>query len=304
MFSFGHRDRAQFGGVGAMIEPQGVEVRISPADEFGAAGSSPDRTQQFVERCVASWQLGSMPVCTIEVRSPHSHTGLGVGTQVGLAIAAGLRRFLKVPEVTSTELAIATGRGTRSAVGTHGFQHGGLIVDAGKHGGEKVGKLAARAALPNAWRFVLLCPKDERGLSGTSEAVAFDRLPPVPDAVTRKLWAITNEQMLPSAERGDCAAFGEAVYQFGSLAGECFAAVQGGPFASAEVESLVRSIREMGVPGVGQSSWGPTVFAVVADEQHARQLVDCLHARTDAGRYEVVVARPNNLGARIINPDD
>ena len=34
MFSFGHADRAEFGGVGVMIEPPNVQVAISAADSF------------------------------------------------------------------------------------------------------------------------------------------------------------------------------------------------------------------------------------------------------------------------------
>jgi beta-RFAP synthase len=299
MISFGHADRPQFGGVGVMVEPPAVGVRISPATNFEASGTLPDRTRQVVERCAASWMLNRMPSCRIEVHSPASHTGLGVGTQVGLSIAAGLRRFLQLPELSNVELALSTGRGQRSAVGTHGFHHGGLIVDAGKDTGEQLGKLAARVPLPDEWRFVLFCSREEQGLSGTNEAVAFNQLPQVPEEITKRLWAVTNEKMLPAAERGDCSAFGEAVYQFGRLAGECFSAVQGGPFASEEVELIVESIRKFGVSGVGQSSWGPTVFAVVPSKNEARQLAEYLEMQRSGGRFEVVVARVNNSGARI-----
>ena len=51
--------------------------------------------------------------------------------------------------------------------------------------------------------------------------------------------------MLPALDRADCAAFGEAVYRFGRLAGECFAAVQGGPFANREIGRLIDAIRDV-----------------------------------------------------------
>ena len=93
--------------------------------------------------------------------------------------------------------------------------------------------------------------------------------------------------------------FGDAIFRFGRLAGECFAAVQNGPFASEEIERLVNSIREFGVPGAGQSSWGPTVFAVTDGDQQARQLVDWVRGRSAGAEYEIVIARPNNRGAQI-----
>jgi beta-ribofuranosylaminobenzene 5'-phosphate synthase len=299
MFSFGHPDRAQFGGVGAMIEPPNVEVEISQAQYFTVQGSLADRTRRGVELLVDRWKLASLPACDILVHSPRDHTGLGVGTQLNLAVAAGLRRFLNLPETSLEEMSASAGRGTRSAIGTYGFQLGGLIVDAGKVTGQMLGKLAARVALPNDWRFVLFCRPNERGLAGSSEAAAFRQLTPVPEQTMQKLWAITHHEMLPAVEREDCQMFGDAVYRFGRLAGECFSAVQSGPFASRQIEALVNSIREFGVPGAGQSSWGPTVFAVTADDVEAGRLIDWIRERTIGIEYEIIIARPNNCGATL-----
>ena len=299
MFGFGRVDRPQFGGVGVMVEPPCVEVTISSADRFSVQGDCVDRVRQFVDLAVNHWQLQSWPNCRIEVRSPADHTGLGVGTQLGLAIAAGLRRYLILPEVAVASLALSVGRGQRSAVGTYGFQLGGLILDAGKEAGDRLGKLAHRIELPMAWRFVLVRPTSKQGLAGDHETEAFAKLPPVPDRVASELWWIANEQMLSAVIAGDCSAFGEAVYQFGRLAGECFSAAQGGPFASREIAELVAAIRGFGVAGVGQSSWGPTVFAVVADEVEAERLASWLRQEESRRNCEIKIARPNNSGAVI-----
>src|SRR4051812_48106369 len=82
MFSFGQPDRAQFGGVGVMIEPPNVEVEITPAECFAAHGSLADRTRQVVELLLDRWNLATLPECNIFVCSPGDHTGLGVGTQL------------------------------------------------------------------------------------------------------------------------------------------------------------------------------------------------------------------------------
>jgi beta-ribofuranosylaminobenzene 5'-phosphate synthase len=297
MFGFGSPDRAQFGGVGVMIEPPNVEFEILPADGFAVHGPLADRTRQVVELLVDRRKLRSFPACRISVSSPRDHTGLGVGTQLSLAVAAGLRRFMNLTDASLEEMAATVGRGARSAVGTYGFQQGGLIVDAGKIPGQTLGKLARRVALPDAWRFVLFCQQGERGLAGSSEAKAFKRLKTVPEEVTRKLWQITDDEMLPAVDRNDYRMFGDAVYRFGRLAGECFAAVQNGPFASGEIERLVGLIRECGVPGAGQSSWGPTVFAITDGDEEARQLIERVRGRRGGGECEITIARPNNCGA-------
>lgn len=299
MFSFGQPDRPQFGGVGAMIEPPCVEVSFTRAERFEAHGALAIRAKQFVELATRNWGLDGLPACAIEVRSPGDHTGLGVGTQLGLAVAAGLRRFLKLPELSIETLAASVGRGRRSAIGTYGFQQGGLIVDAGKEAGGELGKLSQRVELPSEWRFVLVRPPSVQGRAGENEAAAFASLPPVSDGVTRELWRITNEQMLPAVERADCEAFGEAVFRFGTLAGECFAGAQGGVFASSQIATLVAAIRSFGVAGTGQSSWGPTVFAVVADDPAAQRLSGRLQTQACSRECDITIAKPNNLGATI-----
>jgi beta-RFAP synthase len=299
LFGFGRSSGPQWGGVGVMVEPPNVQLAIEPADQFSASGLLAARAERFARSAALAWQLPELPACRIRIESPPEHTGLGVGTQLGLSIAAGMRRFLQLPDLAPDALAESVGRGKRSAVGTYGFHLGGLIVDAGKESGQVLGKLSERALVPDDWRFVLISSAKERGLSGDTEADAFSRLPPVPGEITQELWRLTEEEVLPAVKRGDCAAFGEAVYHFGRFAGECFAAVQGGPFASDEIGRLIDALREHGVDGVGQSSWGPTVFAIVPHEADARALADWLHTAMRLPRDTIAIARANNVGAAV-----
>ena len=230
MFSFGHAELPQYGGVGVMVSPPAVRVTISSSNHFSMSGALAERAHRTIELLVHHWRLVKPPACRIELDSPRDHIGLGTGTQLGLALARGLRRFLDLAEMPIESLAESAGRGLKSAVGTYGFHYGGLIVDAGKLPGERLGRLAARLEVPDDWRFVLACPREARGLFGDPEADAFARLPRVPPDMTRKLWRIANEQMLPAIARRDCQAFGDAVYHFGLLAGGCFSAVQGAAF--------------------------------------------------------------------------
>ncbi len=63
MFSFGHADRPQFGGVGMMIDPPAIEIEIAPAASFTVAGALSERARQFAELAVAAWQLPALPQC-------------------------------------------------------------------------------------------------------------------------------------------------------------------------------------------------------------------------------------------------
>lgn len=297
LFGFGRTSGPQWGGVGVMVEPPTVVVTIEPAEQFAVSGSLAERAKTFAETAIRRWDLHALPKCHVHVDAPLAHSGLGIGTQLGLSVAAGLRRFMGLVELPAEELAESVGRGMRSAVGTHGFLHGGLIVDAGKESGQMLGTLSERVAVPADWRFVLVSTGDKRGLSGDRETDAFAQLPPVPGEVTQELWRLAEEEMLPAVRQADCAAFGEAVYHFGRFSGECFAQVQGGPFASDEIGRLVDALREHGVDGVGQSSWGPTVFAIVPNDVEAGALVDWLHREMKQPRDATTIARANNCGA-------
>lgn len=73
---------------------------------------------------------------------------------------------------------------------------------------------------------------------------------------------------------------------------------QGGPFASPRIGELVKTLRAAGVRGVGQSSWGPTVFALCESDAAARGLCDQLAEDLVEGEG-VLIACPNNTGATI-----
>lgn len=298
MLSFGQPHVRQFGGAGAMIDAPGLELTIAPAASLEAIGPLAERALQFARRVVRSLPDGKLPPCRIEiVRAPRPHAGLGSGTQLGLAVAAGLFRFGE-RHARVEELAAAAGRGERSAIGVHGFAQGGLLVEPGKTSGG-VSPLLCRVPLPTEWRFVLLAEPEAEGLSGTAERQAFERLPPVPLETTDRLCRELLMHLLPAAVEYRFDEFSEALYRYGHLAGSCFAAAQGGAFATPRLARRVALIRDMGIAGVGQSSWGPTLFAVLPTATDARRFAARLAANADTADLEVTIAAPNNRGATV-----
>src|SRR5262249_44344934 len=103
--------------------------------------------------------------------------------------------------------------------------------------------------------------------------------------------------MLPALAEQDVEAFGEALYEYNARSGELFAAVQGGTYADRRVADLVAFLRREGVRGVGQSSWGPAVFAVTAHEDRAAQLTAGLHTAFGPQLQQVLWTAGANQGA-------
>lgn len=273
-------DARAFGGVGLMVERPGVVVVARPADSWQFEGPLASRAQAFAARFMASLPEESRrPYQVLVERCPAEHTGLGVGTQLALAVAKALAVASGEPELRSVELAGRVGRGERSAIGVHGFDRGGLIVEGGKHPGPDVAPLVEHVTLPEAWRVVLFTPPTEPRWHGERERSAFAAASEgAPEALVR----LAETAVVPAARSGDLDAFGEAVYEFNRRAGEPFAAAQGGIYASTEIADLIADVRNYGVKGVGQSSWGPTVFAIVGSVGAAVSLLARFRGRAPA----------------------
>jgi len=299
LLSFGRPGVRQFGGAGVMVERPGLRLRITPNHSFQAVGPLGERVRAIAERYRRFWELSALPGCTVEIVSaPPEHVGLGTGTQLTLAVVAGLDRFRSVEPLDIVELAHLAGRAARSAVGTYGFAQGGLLIEPGKLDCEPVAPLEHRIDLPGAWRIVLVIPARERGLSGDAERAAFGDLPAVSDETTAALVAELAEELIPAATEGQFERFSESLYRYGHAAGMCFAVRQGGPFASPRVAMVVETIRALGVRGVGQSSWGPTVFAVLPNETAAEDLLARLRPQLVDGD-QTLVTPVCRSGARI-----
>ena len=300
LWSWGAQYERPYGGLGMMVDDPTVEVELQGAPAFDVVGPAADRVRKAAESFRVWCRSDELPPVLVRVSHlPPRHSGFGVGTQLALAVVQGLAQWTGQRLAPAGELAAVAQRARRSAVGTYGFLHGGLIVDGGRTSDQCVGSLADRTEVPEHWRAVLITPHDRYGMAGEAEQSAFARLPPVPIEVHEHLRRLALEQVVPACRQNDFARFANAVYEYGRLAGSCFASVQGGPYAGPQVTETVELLRRIGIEGVGQSSWGPTVFAFVPDEQAAEQLLAQMAEQIDIRQFDLRVARGQNAGAQI-----
>lgn len=284
----------RFGGVGLMVRDPGITVTARPAAAWTATGPLAERALTFAQRFAAASPEPLPPqALTIESSAPE-HAGLGTGTQLALAVARALD-----PCTDAVELARRVGRGERSALGIHGFAAGGLVIDGGKGPNTTVAPLLVRSPFPDEWRLVLALPSWARGLHGTAERQAFGRLQAAgfAPATTDALCRLVLLSLLPALAERDEPTFGESLHEFNARVGEAFAPAQGGTYAHPGLAELVSFVRGRGVPGVGQSSWGPTIFAVVGDAERAAALAGAVRERFGLAAGEVVVTAADNGGA-------
>lgn len=287
----------QYGGIGLMIDAPRVALRVESASHWSASGPGAVRALDLARRFTETLPAQEQRPFSIQMDNyPEPHSGLGSGTALALSVARAIAAECGHDDWPAAELAKRTGRGERSAVGVHGFERGGLIVEAGKQPGESLAPLVARFEFPAKWRIVLIRPQIEAPWHGSRERRSFAHL--TRNNPTDQLCRITLTGLLPALASRDLESFGEALHEYNALAGAAFAAEQGGTYADSAVAQLIDWLRQQGIRGAGQSSWGPTVFAIVENESAASQLERRLAQSQSIGPAAIWTARAAAGGAQ------
>ncbi len=274
---------APFGGAGVMIDHPATEIMIEKSGSFRCNDNVALRVLAIARRVSTVAGLRSLPRCHVKIAArPPEHSGLGSGTQLSLAAAEALCRFAGVemdPLMLAGEIA---GRGERSAVGIHGYFQGGLIYESpDQPSGQQPGlnPIRQRVELPGEWCVAIFRPRETLSLvSGEAERQQFAKLVPSDSKQRDELRSILQQQLIPAAQASDLDAFASAVGQYNYQSGLLFESIQGGAYNGEAVSSLVRSLVDRGARGVGQSSWGPSVFAWFESTEQAEDFVSDLPA--------------------------
>lgn len=272
----------RFGSIGLALEGIHTRLRIGLARDLTVSGPSAERARRFARKALDGLRLGAGArkgaTIVIEEAIPE-HAGLGSGTQLALAVGVALARLHGI-DLGAREAADLIGRGARSGIGIGAFEQGGVLLDGGNAvaegltGGVKTPPpITSRLPFPPEWRVLLIFDPGAQGVHGTAEVKAFESLPPYSPQLAAHLCRLILMTALPALVENDLCAFGRAITELQKRTGDHFASVQGGRFASAAVAEVLSWLESRGVAGIGQSSWGPTGFALIGNEVEARALL-------------------------------
>jgi beta-RFAP synthase len=295
----------RFGSLGVVISRFETVVQLSPAirDEVVTAAGADEKE---AERAAAHLALlkrhtgRSQPLRLRLKRTLPVHAGFGSGTQLALAVGRAFAELHGI-EARTAELAGWLARGARSGVGIAGFDRGGLLLDGGPGGDGACAPLLARIDLPERWRVMLVVDPRHAGLSGSDEKRAIASLPPFPREAAAEICHRTLMQILPGAACADFASFAAGLGRMQQLLGEHFAPAQGGSaYTSAAVGRALQWMGSAGAVAVGQSSWGPTGFAILPSAAEAQRLIDAARAAASIEPgLELHVVQGRNTGAMV-----
>ena len=298
----------RFGSIGVVIEGFETEVELSAAlaDRVTADTSEGhDQAERAASHLRALRERSGCaePLHLRLLRVLPAHGGFGSGTQLALAIGRAFAQWHRL-DVSSPTLAHWLGRGQRSGIGIHGFDLGGLLVDGGPGAEGLPAPLLSRIALPEGWRILVAQDRREHGLAGDDEQGAMAGLGAMPAARAAEICHEVLMRVLPGAAGAEFGSFAVGVSRIQKLLGEYFAPMQSGrAYTSAAVGRLMDWIGASAHPAaIGQSSWGPTGFAIVESQSRAEALEHAVRAADliEPGLVLRIVA-PRNRGAEIID---
>jgi len=292
----------KFGSIGLTLSAPFTEIHAQRADKNQVLGQPHGRAYKLLNETTAHLGLGTGLAISVRQSIPE-HAGLGSGTQMALSIAS-LTNAVYGLGLDDIALANLCARGARSGVGIAAFSQGGLIVDGGRGASQGVPPVISRMIFPPAWRVILICDSAQQGMHGASETSVFQNLPEFSEQLAGKLCRYVLMQALPALAEQNLQEFGRAIAALQCEIGDYFSAAQGGRYTSEAVAKVLDWLSSRRVYCLGQSSWGPTGFAIVADQAEAEALCASMKQQfQDMPTISFVVCAGRNVGAELIRAE-
>jgi len=296
----------KFGSIGLSLGEPALAIEASAAKSLNVTGEPtvPDTVlakasalaQQFITRL----NLAGSVDLHVSQHIPE-HAGLGSGTQIALAVGSAISNLYQL-DLSARKIAELAGRGRRSGIGIAAFDHGGLLIDGGRSvssDSNTVPPLLARYQFPDDWTILLIFDATQPGIHGEQEKLGFNQLPVFSENLAAHLCRYVLMQAMPAIVEKDLTAFGHSIQVLQQHVGDYFAPVQGGRYASKLVGEVLHYLQQAGVACFGQSSWGPTGFAVFENSSTAEQYAEQLKTKFTDQALSWKICKANNQGAEI-----
>lgn len=289
-----------YGSIGLALNSPSVVLEAKKSNGLHILGQNEARVKEIIGAFCRAYNIDSNVEVNV-IQSIPEHFGLGSGTQLSLAVASALAHLHKL-SADVRELARILGRGKISGIGIEAFRVGGFIIDGGikANSRDQIPQSIHRVNFPRDWTLVLAIPSEGRGFFGEEEEAAFKKIIPAPADIPAEICRLIQMKMLPALAEKDISTFGKALMDIDKAVGRYFQGVQGGIYRNEITYELVECMLDSGAYGAGQSSWGPTVYALIDDEgaQHLESAVEAFMRERNCS-CSIIRTHANNHGAMI-----
>ena len=287
----------QFGSLGLGLDAPDTLIELAIGHDVFDDYLIPEYVIKYQKLITQHYKINQEISIKVHREIPR-HFGLGSGTQMALAVGAGISELFNL-NASLSEIAKITKRGLRSGIGIGTFSDGGLILDGGRGKETGIPPIIMQQAFPSEWRVLLIFDHAHTGLHGDDEKKAFAKLQAADLEETYKINYQILMRALPALKEHDLKVFGEAISCIQAYTGDYFAPVQGGRYASQSVSEALAFLSQQGVLCLGQSSWGPTGFAIFESEPVAKQYLMQLQSTFDQSALSWLICGARNIGATI-----
>lgn len=298
----------KFGSIGLSLSAPNLALIAKHHDAMLVTGATSvaSRAAKLAKELLDKLSLPGNIHLDIKEHIPE-HAGLGSGTQLALSIGTAISRLYDL-DLSTPEIAMLCGRGNRSGIGIAAFDHGGLLIDGGRLSHSKsnntrtnnaIPPLLARYSFPEHWCILLILDNTQPGIHGQEEVTAFNELPAFSESVAAHLCRHVLMQAMPALIEQDLTAFGQSIQVLQAHVGDYFAPAQGGRYASSRIGAVLEHLKQVGVDCFGQSSWGPTGFAVFESAEAAEKHLQQLKTTFTDNALDWLLCSANNQGATI-----
>jgi len=305
-------DNVVYGDLGVAIQKPRVVIRVSRSGEgsFKVVNKSGVDISDCLEKVAKIFDLHDVHIEVLDVIP--RHVGLGSTTQITLAIAYAVST-LQGFNYSVRDLAVKLCRGRDSGVGIATFERGGFIVNSGRRVSEEgrvkcptslhdLPQVIFRASVPREWSFTIFTPKTRKGLDEVSERKVMDIPISLPKDIQYELYKLVFLYIIPSILRDDIETFSKALTKLQLIVGGYFSKYQGSTFCCEEAELIVNTMLRYGVKGVGQSSWGPTIYGIVEGWSKAKEITMRVlrEVRSIGIEADYMIVKACNRGAKLV----
>ncbi len=250
----------------SLVEPV-CKVRVTKCDDEPDTGHHTKRVTNALNAvCDALKIENRFSVKFIDRLAVHS--GFGSGSRHDLCVAKGVAQLAR-KRVMAMQLAEILGRGTRSMMGIALFSKGGFAIEAGA--------TISHSYIPPEWRVILINPKIEKSdktyIHGQTEDSMISNSFALSLRSGSKISGSVRKEMLGSICENDFKRFELAVNYLQNQAVKQFGSFQGGSASTNSGRMILEFMKKRGLKAIGQSSWGPTVFALAPSEDAAESII-------------------------------
>lgn len=299
-----------YGGSGVGIKEPYCKMKFKKSDKIIVKGKKSKEVKKTLKKLIDVLKekelLNKNKGVIVEVENilPF-HSGLGSGTQIGLTLAEGINNLYNLDLDKFKIAELVDRKHSRSAIGFGVFYYGGFIIDGGRITEEKendkyLPPILFKDKIPEDWCFIIILPSlDKEKMAGEKEIKTFKEIEKMDIEICAESSHHLLLGMLPALKEKDIKKFSVHLNKIEDNVADYFSKIQSGRYTSEYAQEIIAFLESNQVLGRGQSSWGPSLYALLPNEKKAKKIKKDILIKFKSKIDKIYITSAANEGAKI-----